>query len=333
MRRAGLSRRTLLTGGLALAGGAVLTGFDGDFAEAVTPPQIVGCAGWGARAPKAAVPVLGRRPVRIVVHHTASPNVADFSRSAADRLARSIQRYHMDVNRWIDSGQHFTISRGGVILEGRHRSLEALRAGQRHVEGAHAAGQNGVAIGIENEGIYTGAEPPAVLWGKLRALCAYACARYRIRPSELYGHRDYNDTACPGNRLYAMLPRLRREVGAALGMRQVADPLTWPLLRVADRGDKVRAAQHLLRQAGVTEVAVNGEFGRDMADGVRRFQRDNGLDETGMIGGATWPLIATPVRSTDRGEAAHAAELLARHRPLRTPSRVSHLQWQLLLSS
>jgi len=172
------------------------------------------------------------------------------------------------------------------------------------------------------------------VWERLRSLCAYACAQYKISPNELRGHREFRDTACPGDRLYAMLPQLRREVAGALGLRAPTNPLTWPLLRVADRGERVVAAQLLLRASGITDVPVDGEFGRSTADGVRRFQRERQLDEeTGMVGGATWPLIATPVQAGDRGEVAQAAELLSARRLVRTPTRVDEQQWQRLLAA
>ena len=102
------------------------------------------------------------------------------------------------------------------MLEGRHHSLEFACAGHRQVEGAHCTGQNVVALGIENEGTYSAVDPPEKLWNRLRELCAFLCRQYRIAPTEIYGHRDFKDTACPGDRLYAALPRLRAGHAATL---------------------------------------------------------------------------------------------------------------------
>jgi hypothetical protein len=259
---------------------------------------------------------------------------------AAVRLARSIQRFHMDTRGWPDTGQHFTVSRGGVVLEGRHRSLEFLRVGRRQVEGAHCTGQNAVALGIENEGTYTAVDPPAPLWDRLRELCAYLCGQYGIAPTEIYGHRDFKDTACPGDRLYGALPRLRKEVAGLLGRSlKKAEVATWPLLRVADRGERVLAAQYLLRDAGVPGVVPDGRFTRAMADAVRDLQEARGFadDETGrptgMIGGQTWPALARPVRPGD-GDAARAVEVLLRGRRAESlPDVVTPAVWQRLLAS
>ena len=124
-----------------------------------------------------------------------------------------------------------SVSRGGFAMEGRHRSLEIVRAGRQQVEGAHCTGQNVVAVGIENEGTYTSVDPPPAQWNRLRDLCAWICSRYGIHPTELYGHRDFKNTACPGDRLYGLLPKLRTEVAAVLGQRvTTVVKASWPLV-------------------------------------------------------------------------------------------------------
>lgn len=336
----GVTRRDLLLGGLAAAGGGLLGGVVPASAYAADGPTIVNCDQWGSRRPNGLLPVVNARPVKILVHHTATPNVASPGADAAVRLARGIQNFHMNTRRWPDTGQHFTVSRGGVVLEGRHRSLEFVRVGRQQVEGAHCTGQNLVALGIENEGTYSAVDPPEKLWNRLRELCAYLCRQYRIAPTQIFGHRDFKDTACPGDRLYAALPRLRKEVATLLRRRAARTrAATWPLLRVADRGDRVLAAQYLLRDAGVAGVVPDGRFTPELADAVRGFQAvrgfvdDETLQVTGMIGGQTWPAIARAVRSDERGDAARAVEILARGRRTESlPDVITPEVWQHLLT-
>jgi N-acetylmuramoyl-L-alanine amidase/Putative peptidoglycan binding domain len=337
----GVSRRGLLLGGLAVAGGSLLAGgLDVGRAWAVGGPPIVSCDGWGARPPNGTLPVYDKSPVKILVHHTATPNVTDTSQDAAVHLARSIQNFHMDARGWPDTGQHFTVSRGGVVLEGRHHSLEFARDGHRQVEGAHCTGQNVVALGIENEGTYSAVDPPDALWDRLRELCAYLCGQYGIAPTEIYGHRDFKDTACPGDRLYGALPRLRTEVAGRLGQKLTrTGAATWPLLRVADRGERVLAAQYLLRDAGVGGVVPDGRFTRELADAVRGFQAARGFADddtaqpTGMIGGETWPALARPVRADENSEAGRAvAALVQGRRTESVPDVVTPEVWQHLLA-
>jgi hypothetical protein len=304
-----VTRRGLLVG----AAGAGLVAAWPATAQGSAGPPIIDCDGWGARPNSRIVNVVNQRPVKILVHHTATPNVEDLSREAADRLARGIQNFHMDRRGWLDSGQHFTISRGGFVLEGRRRSLEALRSGRKQVEAAHCTGQNLVSIGIENEGIYTDTGPPGPLWDRLREMCAYVCSKYGIAPTEIFGHRDFKDTLCPGDVLYGMLPRLRDEVGGLLGQRPEGASVraaSWPLLRMPRAGAPVLAAQHLLRAAGHDDVAPDGEFGPLMASSVRRFQTEHGTEEiNGLVGGESWPLlVAQPENAA--GDVAYALTAL-----------------------
>lgn len=213
-----LRRRLLLAGTAELAAvAAALPGTARAATAAAVEPDIDGTGVWGARPSSGRVTVLDRRPSRIVVHHTAGRNTSDLSRAQAHAHAHWVQDLHMDDNGWIDTGYHFLVSRGGWITEGRHGSLRALSAGNGLVLGAHTAGQNEQALGIACEGSYhAGAVPTQAQWEVLVVLCAYACERYGVRPTQLWGHKDFGDTLCPGV-LHDMLPRLRDEVAARLG--------------------------------------------------------------------------------------------------------------------
>ncbi|MCG8917808.1 N-acetylmuramoyl-L-alanine amidase [Actinokineospora sp. PR83] len=334
-----LTRRDLLRTSIAVgAAGAALPVFTAT-ATATAAPVIASCQTWGAREPRAAVEMLDRRPTYIVVHHTAGPNSSDLSLEHAYAISRSIQDHHMDNNGWIDSGQQLTNSRGGHVTEGRHRSLEALRDGTRHLMGANVGNHNSEVIGIENEGLYTSVDVPARLWNSLVNLVAYIAAQYDIAPSEIRGHRDFNSTECPGGVLYRRLPELRTAVGGVLG-RAVAHPETWPLLKPGDTGDKVKAAQHLLRDRGSRDLPADGVFGAATAAAVRRFGDAAGLrsdpcyasraaDESGFLGAGAWPALIRPVELSETGEAAAAARTLVRDRSL---TRVESRDWRTLLN-
>ncbi|MER7698935.1 MULTISPECIES: peptidoglycan recognition family protein [unclassified Streptomyces] len=186
-------------------------------ASGLVEPDIDSTLQWRARSPRTPVSLVGKRPTKIIVHHTVSANTADFSRAQAHSHAHWVQDLHMDKNGWTDTGYHFLVSRGGWITEGRHRSLSTLLDGRDFALGAHTSGQNGQAVGIANEGAYhDGAQPPRAQWEVLVTLCAYACHQYGIAPSRIYGHKDFGDTLCPGV-LHDKLPQLRSEVAASLG--------------------------------------------------------------------------------------------------------------------
>ncbi|WP_285730585.1 peptidoglycan recognition family protein [Nocardiopsis sp. ATB16-24] len=220
------TRRALLRGAVVTSGAIALGGTLGTVGAAsasarTTEPHLYARADWGARPPKNRIQVLTNPPRHIVVHHTATANSTDYSLRHALALSRSIQNYHMNNNGWSDTGQQLTISRGGHIMEGRDRTLPAIRAGH-HVVGAHVANNNSTCIGIENEGLYTSVRPPQALTDSLVKTLAWLCGAYGLNPhNAILGHRDFNVTACPGDVLYAMLPELRDQVDRALQSHDV----------------------------------------------------------------------------------------------------------------
>ncbi|MFE3072592.1 N-acetylmuramoyl-L-alanine amidase [Streptomyces sp. NPDC059247] len=300
-------RRAFLTGGLALGASAALPLWAAGGAHALDGPAVADTTVWGARPAGSPVRLLPTPPQKIIVHHTATANVTDHSRDQAFRLARAMQDWAMDDQRWIDTGQHFTVSRGAHVLEGRHSSLTTLRGGTQLVESAHCTGQNTVAVGIENEGTYTTVDPRSEQYAALVELCAYICRQYGLRAHQIYGHRDFNATQCPGDRLYALLPRLRGDVAARVG----GDPTApaWPLLRSGDTGDRVRALQHLLVRRGAT-ITADGSFGPATERAVRDFQTLTTATADGCAGNQTWHQLVGPVRQGDSGEAVRAVQLL-----------------------
>ena len=150
-----------------------------------------------------------------MIHHTTTPNVTDGSRDAAIALAQRVQNQHIN-QQWGDSGQQFTMSRGGFAMEGRHGSLYALQGGETFILGVHALGFNAYAVGIECEGFYMVSPPPQSLYAGLVKLSAFICQQYELSPSRIIGHRDVVKTSCCGDAFYAKLPILREDVKRSL---------------------------------------------------------------------------------------------------------------------
>jgi hypothetical protein len=345
-----VSRRALLQGGFTVTAMGVLgtsaapLAFGEVGARAVERPRIHTCNEWGARPPNGTITVENHKPTYIVVHHTAGGNSSDLSLAHAYQISRDIQNFHMDGRGWIDSGQQLTNSRGGHITEGRHRSVEILDGGTRHVQGANVGNHNSEVIGIENEGLYSTVDVTPQLWDSLVQLVAYIAQSYGISPDMIRGHRDFNATECPGEVLYERLPELIEAVRAALGTSPtapVAPLLSWPLLKPGEQSEKVLAAQHLLRARGV-DVKADGAFGDATFAAVSRLAAENGVayepcyasrsaDESGFIGVTTWPLLVRTVHAGDTGEAAKAAQVLMSARGQRFAT-VDTPTWQRLLA-
>lgn len=312
-----VDRRTLLKAGVtATAAGALGMTTTGTADAAVPTPTIHPTSEWNARPATGPIVVENHKPTYIVVHHAVDPPMNnDFSLARAFYVAKFIQDLHMDKNGWIDSGQQFTNSRGGFITEGRHRSLEILRGGTQHVQGANVGNHNSEVIGIENEGLYSTVDVPQALWDSLVSLVAYIAHQYGIAPEFIKGHRDFNSTECPGTVLYNRLPELRTAVGRVLGVSVARAEAEWPLLKPGDTGRQVQQAQRFLRTSGF-DVPTDGVFGKSTKDAVAALSVQAGLprhtctatkvtDETGFLGADVWPLIVP----ADRSAAAWRADL------------------------
>jgi N-acetyl-anhydromuramyl-L-alanine amidase AmpD len=316
-----LTRRTALRAGLgatAAAGLGILPQLAApaaaSAATASTPAAdlsfIIDCAGWNARPPSSPVLMRAGTTRKIIVHHTEFPNVTDYSRAQAIRLAQQIQNLHMDKNGWIDTGQHFTVSRGGYVLEGRHRSLEALTAGTEQVQGAHCIGENAQGIGIENEGTYFTQTPPEAQFQALIRLCVTICRQYNLGAHQIFGHWDYNDTDCPGVAFYREFPTLRRDVARCIGQHTFPDR-TWPDIYDSNAGPVVRVAQWLLLNQGYT-VPTDGRFDQSTVAAIQDLQSKLGVTvaSDGTVTDPTWEALGVPICLGDSGNAVEALQYI-----------------------
>ena len=264
------------------------------FTATVIPTQ-----DWGARSPrnKAA----RTNPKYIVIHHTASQNPphhpSQGTEAGAKKYAHKIQNYHMDVNGWSDSGHNFLNTTAGILLEGRHGTLDAVKQGQC-VQSAHAARQGGrlaggnQSPGIENEGTFMTYQMEAQQWNSLVKLCVALCESCKIKPANIKGHRDFSVTLCPGDWLYAQLPKLRREVADQLGTdsnnldNDDGEGITRDL-QFGSQGLDVVRLQKRLAEKGFDPGDLDGIFGDNTRAAVVAFQRAMGLYVDGIVGPQT----------------------------------------------
>lgn len=129
----------------------------------------------------------------IVVHHTGNPVDDDLS-------AEQIHVSHQ-AQRWAGIGYHYVIRKDGTIERGRPENCV----------GAHARGHNGNSIGIHVCGNFEIGEPTEAQLNILPVLVADICKRYRLIAAKnvVVGHRDLDNTACPGKNLYKQLDAVR----------------------------------------------------------------------------------------------------------------------------
>jgi hypothetical protein len=187
-------------------------------------PEILSRAQWGAdESWRDGKPRYESTIEQVHVHHTASGN--DYSREDTPALIRGMYRYHTKSLGWSDIAYNFLVDRFGRVWEGRAGGVA------RAVRGAHTLGFNSDSCGVSVIGNFNEVKAPDVVVRSVASVAAWKLDLYgrkargttevRSEGSDRYragamatlrvidGHRDTNDTSCPGNNLYARLPDIR----------------------------------------------------------------------------------------------------------------------------
>jgi hypothetical protein len=220
------------------------------------------------------------------VHHTDNAN--GYSRSEVPSIIRSIYAYHVQANGWCDIGYNFLVDRFGQIWEGRYGGIT------KPVIGAHTGGFNSNTFGVSLIGNYTSTAPSSAMLGALEHLFAWKLGAYYRDPlgkttliagyfsgsrfaagqsvtfNNVSGHRDADQTTCPGSAAYADLPAIRSGVRAAMGAGFVAPAVSPTSARMAagriSVGSRVIGPQTwtmTVRDAGgATVVSTSGTANR-----------------------------------------------------------------------
>ena len=203
----------------------------------VPTPSIVTRAQWGADESIRDNHIVGWAPFRkIVVHHTASPN------SVKDPAATVRFGYELHVvgRGFTDIGYHFLISPDGEIFEGRR--ARKYGKGELHtgedgagnaIIGGHTKGRNAGTCGIALIGNFMNRAPSSAAIESLIHLAAWEAQRHKIDPLgsdefiatdstplkfyNIVGHRGIGSTLCPGSRMAASMPWLRKQVAERAG--------------------------------------------------------------------------------------------------------------------
>ncbi|XP_016371513.1 peptidoglycan recognition protein 5 isoform X1 [Sinocyclocheilus rhinocerous] len=133
----------------------------------------------------------------VIIHHTALRYCDSVSQLA------HIQHMHMQERGFDDIGYNFLISGDGMVYEGRGWGIV----------GAHAKEHNFNSVGIAFMGNFNDEMPSSASLSALLRLLHIGVLHGHIRPNfVLVGHRDVAKTECPGEYLYALLPKLRDQL-------------------------------------------------------------------------------------------------------------------------
>lgn len=181
-------------------------------------PDIINRQTWGAdESLMNWLSDMEHQPIKyFVVHHTATPESYDGDVSA---LIRSIYYFHSVERGWGDIGYNYLVDNQGNIYEGRKGGLGVVAA--------HALGYNYGSIGISLLGDYDQTQPSEAGLKSISKLISYLSWQSDIALDEQYvikgkdvvsviGHKDVNDTECPGQALYSHLSSIQTEAAGLL---------------------------------------------------------------------------------------------------------------------
>jgi hypothetical protein len=138
----------------------------------------------------------------LFVHYSASPGAGLDSWQKQAAAIRAIRDYHVDVNGWLDIGYSFVLTQPA----GRVRDARIWRGRGRH------------RVPASQQGFNTGNLSVCVIANdkeeiREKTVLAIAALAKRLNARDIQGHRDVNATSCPGERLAAHLPRIRKLAG------------------------------------------------------------------------------------------------------------------------
>jgi hypothetical protein len=197
----------------------------------VAMPLIYSRAQWGANESwRDGPPRYNNTILQAHIHHSASGN--GYSQAEVPALIRSFYKYHTHSLGWSDIAYNFLVDSFGSIWEGRYGGVD------KPVRGAHTLGFNASSTGICVIGNLDTVQPTQATLASLPSIAGYKLAMYGRDPlgwtqvtSEgsdkfpagkvvtlpvIDGHRDTNDTACPGGNLYAQLGNVRASTAGVI---------------------------------------------------------------------------------------------------------------------
>lgn len=123
-----------------------------------------------------------------VVHHSATTN----------QTAEDYARYHVQHHQWPGIGYHYVIEKDGTIVQGNPLTNVSY----------HTSGQNTKSVGICLSGNFEIEQPTPQQMHSLGLLINYV--RQQVpNAMQVYGHRDFANTSCPGDNLYNQLGRYK----------------------------------------------------------------------------------------------------------------------------
>jgi N-acetyl-anhydromuramyl-L-alanine amidase AmpD len=224
----------------------------------------------------------GRRPNGMIVHHWASTSMA-----GRDRLV-----YSSDP-----ASANYLIYNDGRLVGSVPEEYRAWTSS------SFAADDDKITVEIQNETGAPGWKISAAAFATLVRLYADVARRngFAATRGNLFGHRDFYATACPGPYLYPRLGEVATQAaalnrGGGASRDDDRKPVTGKTrkphriatIRKGDRSWRSELLQQALAERGHKVGKVDGVFGNQTEDATREFQRDADLVDDGVVGSKTW---------------------------------------------
>lgn len=220
---------------------------------------------------------------RIILHHAEASNCT----------VQDIHRWHLN-NGWAGIGYHFFVRKDGTIYRGRPENKL----------GAHTSNHNTGSLGICFEGSYNKETMPSEQLIAGQELITYLCDKYSLLKANVYKHKDFNSTDCPG----ANFPFENIQNGATQSVNvsqsnSIEEELkaeckkqgfdSYPVCRKGAKGNITKIIQRLLISKGYSLpiYGADGSYGDETVKAVKNFQAKNGLLVDGIVGQETWKAL------------------------------------------
>lgn len=216
---------------------------------------------------------------RIIIHHADSKICSIYD----------IHKWHLN-NGWNGCGYHFLVRKDGSIWRGRPENKL----------GAHTLNHNSGSLGVCFEGKLNSETLTKEQLTSGKELIVYLCDKYKLNKTDVFEHKDFNSTDCPGNNF----PFNEIVFSESIGNIETVDIKSWldrlkkecykqgfnlyPTIKKGARGNITKLIQEKLVSLGYNTNGIDGIFGSYTYIAVKQFQRDNKLLVDGIVGPQTW---------------------------------------------